>query len=367
MGPDEGNDRRSGPIFVVGAVRSGTTLMRLVLDSHENIAIPQETGIMRTVQALRFTPFWKSGERWYRHLGVTDEEFEEELRTFYGRLFSRFADASGKRRWGEKTPWHVWHMETIARVWPEAVFVGVARHPGGNVGSLRSSWHMGLRYAIRVWRDTNIEMVRQGVALGSRFVLCRYEDLVLRPDPTMRGLLTWLGEPWSPDVLRHHEVQPARGAPSIVEGRTRPADAIDASRVTKWRVDMSDEDLAVVRRSTSELAAFFGYSFDDVGTLAPITSGGSDSELLCSGRDLAKRKADLGAVELDARPPVPLADRPLDPRRLGLRVREGGRTRSLADEAPRSSADPLALRAYRRTRGKAARTWRAVRARIRRR
>ena len=50
----------SGPIFIVGPMGSGTTLMRLVLDSHEHIGIPPETGFMRGYKALRFTPFKNS-------------------------------------------------------------------------------------------------------------------------------------------------------------------------------------------------------------------------------------------------------------------------------------------------------------------
>ena len=92
-------DGRDGPIFVVGTVRSGTTLMRLVLDSHENIAIAPETGFMRVVQANKFVPFWMWGGEWYTRLGIDEDELNRELAALYGGFLRRYAEAQGKRRW----------------------------------------------------------------------------------------------------------------------------------------------------------------------------------------------------------------------------------------------------------------------------
>jgi len=97
---------------------SGTTLLRLVLDSHEHIAIPPETGFMRGYGALRFTPFKWSGRDWTGRLGWSEQEFDALAREFYDRLFSRYAEQHGKRRWGEKTPLHTWHVDDMARLFP---------------------------------------------------------------------------------------------------------------------------------------------------------------------------------------------------------------------------------------------------------
>src|SRR4051812_47122916 len=124
-----------GPIFIIGAMGSGTTLLRLMLDSHEHIAIPHETGFMRTYKAMRFVPFKWTGHGWAQRIGWSKEEFDAELGAFYDRIFRRYADEHGARRWGEKTPLHTWHIWTMARVFPESVFVGLVRHPGASVAS----------------------------------------------------------------------------------------------------------------------------------------------------------------------------------------------------------------------------------------
>src|SRR5829696_2766224 len=114
-----------GPLFIVGAMGSGTTLLRLVLDAHPNIAIPPETGFMRAYDAHRYTPFKASGKDWMKRLGWNDTDRDELLGELYDRAFMRYAREHGKERWGEKTPLHTWHIDDMARLFPEARFIGI--------------------------------------------------------------------------------------------------------------------------------------------------------------------------------------------------------------------------------------------------
>src|SRR4051812_49820225 len=80
-----------GPIFIVGAMGSGTTLLRLMLDSHERIAIPHETGFMRAYNAMQYIPFKWSGRGWYERLGQARDEVDEQLRGVFYDLFEPYA------------------------------------------------------------------------------------------------------------------------------------------------------------------------------------------------------------------------------------------------------------------------------------
>jgi hypothetical protein len=312
------------PIFVVGTMRSGTTLMRLVLDSHENIAIAPETGFMRAVQANKYVPFWMWGGEWYKRLGVGEEELDRELAAFYGRFLRRYAEAQGKRRWGEKTPFHSWHLGEMAQLWPGAVFVAMVRHPGANVGSLVSKWHMPFERAISKWKDINRQLVAHSTALGERLLFCRYEELVLDAEPTLRELLERLGEPWSPAVLQHDVVHRTRGTAPLVEGRTRSQDALDENRVTAWADRIQGPALKTLEDETGGLARFFGYSFGDIGSLEPIVPG----RRIVTGAELAARRAEFPDVPELARPPIrPATDRPLDPDHVVVRLRRRGEKR----------------------------------------
>lgn len=294
------------PIFVVGTMRSGSTLLRLILDSHENIAIGEETGFAGALAATKAIPNWRYGTEWYGRLGWSEDELDERLRDFYGGMFERHALAQGKKRWGDKTPFHSWHMAQLARVFPEAVFVAIVRHPAAVVSSLRKKFHYGVAEAASYWDATNREVLRQGIALGDeRFALIRYESVLTDPEPSLRELVAWLGEPWSDALLRHQEVQAAKGAPRLVDGSTSTRAPIDADRANSWRQHLSAEERAQVAASTAELAGFLGYDTDDAGHLAPLQgspgSPGPTYEVILTGAQLQQRR-DAWTPRIDLSP-----------------------------------------------------------------
>jgi hypothetical protein len=300
-----GDGRMAKPIFVMGASGSGTTLLRLILDSHPHIAIGPETAIMRLVKAHRFIPYWRFGKHWWERLDLTEDELNAALRDFYGGFFERLAERHGKQRWGEKTPLHVWHMDEIAKVFDDAVFVAIVRHPGASIASLVERFRFSVSLATNTWLRMNRVLVHDGAKLGDRLVLARYEDLVREPEPVLRELLDWLGEPWSPAVLQHHEVQQEKGAPDVSDGRTRPGDAIDADRVSKWQTVLTDQERASVRGKTKDWARFFGYDVDEPLPVESLVPESSPRRFLLTGHELAaRRRAFRDTLDL-RRPPRP--------------------------------------------------------------
>src|SRR5215208_6756369 len=175
-----------GPIFIVGAMGSGTTLLRLMLDSHESIAIAPETGFMRIYSSIRTIPFKWSGRRWAQRLGWADDELDAEARKFFETIFSRYAEEQGARRWGEKTPQHTWHIAAMKRVFPESVFVGLIRHPGAAVASNMRRFGHTARWATTHWERYNKEIARHADKHPRRMILLRYEDLVQHTEAVMR-------------------------------------------------------------------------------------------------------------------------------------------------------------------------------------
>src|SRR4051794_14740122 len=97
-----------GPILIACPIGSRSTLLRLMLASHPDIAIPHDTGFMRIYVGMRSTPFKWSGRSWAKRLGWSDKELDQEARQFFHRIFMRYAEEHGKRGWGEKTPQHPW-------------------------------------------------------------------------------------------------------------------------------------------------------------------------------------------------------------------------------------------------------------------
>jgi hypothetical protein len=333
-----------GPIFIIGAMGSGSTLLRLILDSHENIAIARETGFMRAYNAHQFIPFKWSGRNWAKRLGWSRRELDEELGRFYDRIFMRNVERQGKQRWGDKTPYHTWHIDDMARVFPESVFVAIVRHPGACVSSNMTRWRHGVRQATFHYARYNREIARQAARLGDRFAVLRYEDLVLRPEELLHELLEWLGEPWSRSVLEHHSVQGARGGRLQVEGRSRVDEPIDVSRIAKWTRTMTEPQRAVLRRRLGELGAFFGYDVDDPHAFAPLREGA----LIAGGADIDARIERFPALRLREQGTVPVPERFYDPRKSGIRSAEALAELEAAARAPSGPRQAL-LAVWRRT------------------
>jgi Sulfotransferase family len=292
------------PVFIVGSMRSGSTMLRLILDSHPNIAVPPETGFMGAVAATKAIPNWRFGEGWFTRLGWSEDEVNARIRGFYAPMFARFAAQQGKRRWAEKTPFHTGHIPAMAEIFSDAVFVGIVRHPGAVAASLRKNFNYTFSDALSYWTATNVQMVRSASAIGGRFMLCRYEDLVLSTEPVLRDMLGWLGEPWSDDVLRHHAVQREKGAPRAAEGATSTRDPVDPTRAGQWASSLSSADREALVPLKHHLA-FFGY---DRTTSPPVDIAPSAAErdhFLVSGHELAARmKAWSGLVDFDIQPPA---------------------------------------------------------------
>src|SRR3954465_15882357 len=227
---------------------SGTTLLRLMLDSHERIAIPHETGFMRAYNAMRFVPFKFTGGGWSKRLGWSGKEVDEPLRAFFDETFMRYASEHGKERWGEKTPFHTWHIDAMKRLFPDSVFVAIVRHPGGAVASIMRRFDEPLKWAVNHYQRYNQEIARQAGRHPRRMIVLRYEDLLLRTEPVMRELLGWLGEEWSRQGLEPagiqgepHQSQGERGHIRI-EGKTRAEDSRDPARISRWTRVLAADD-----------------------------------------------------------------------------------------------------------------------------
>jgi protein-tyrosine sulfotransferase len=310
--PDPGGPAR--PIFVIGAMGSGTTLLRLMLDSHQNIAIPEETGFMRIYNAYRWTPFKYSGGETMERLGWTPEELDILLAQHFDRLFMNYAEQHGKRRWGEKSPLHTWHVPNMARLFPHAQFVMIMRHPAASV---HSNLRRFTRYASnpgeprKHWNWYGRLIAQHAVLLGDRMTFIRYEHLVLQPERAVGELLEWLGEPPSDAVLRHHEVQAGRGGNPEASGKSRVDEPIDTSRIDRWRSSLPQPEQNRIAERLGPLARFFGYDVRDPFVLEPLHD--SDA-LLTSGPQLAARIELFPELDLMRSIGLPNSDRLHDPR-----------------------------------------------------
>jgi hypothetical protein len=162
-------------------------------------------------------------------------------------------------------------------------------------------FHYDVADAVTYWRSINKEILRRGLELpDDRFALLRYEDLVEHPKETLSELMEFLDEPWSDDLLRHNDVQAARGTPRISAGSTRTRDPISTDLAHRWVDSLDETARRALELSAGPLARFFGYDPVAAGTpgvLVPPDPAGPHR--LLTRAALAVRQAGPGAVILD--------------------------------------------------------------------
>jgi hypothetical protein len=191
--PDSGSRLLTAPAFVMCSVRSGSTLLRVLLNSHSQICAPHEIALRDLVVA----PKSKYAEK---ALGEVDLDASQLEYVLWDWVLQRELEESGKNLLVKKTPSDVFLVDRIVECWPDARLIFLLRHPGAIARSRR-------RLRPQDSEDRNVEMVlRYCNALEgarSRYpgITVRYEDLVADPARVTRQLCSFLGVEWEPTML----------------------------------------------------------------------------------------------------------------------------------------------------------------------
>jgi hypothetical protein len=218
----------NAPIFIVGFQRSGTTLLRVMLNAHPEVAVPLDTvGLWNRYEAqlsrygdlhslparqaivrdllseerirLWETPFTKEQilERW-SHPG-----FSGLIAAFY----QAYADLHGKARWGDKDPGNMLRIDQLNRWFPEALFIHIIRDGrDACLSQLRQDFgHTNLLECAHDWREEVQWVRRMGGLLGNRYHELKYEVLIQNAESELRKICQFAGLTYRDQMLKYHE------------------------------------------------------------------------------------------------------------------------------------------------------------------
>ena len=197
----------SQPVFLVGAERSGTTLLRLMLDRHPHIAFHSEFEF-----AVDYFPnnHFPSLDDYYEYL-ATDRIFQSSNLLLdrclnYPQLVNNFLvqkqENTGKRFIGATVHRH---FDRLLEIWSDAKFIHIVRD-GRDVA--RSCVNMN--WAGNVWQgcDRWIEVERLWSQLKAnlatdKYIEVRYETLIIQPESTLTNLCDFIGTKYNPLMLNY--------------------------------------------------------------------------------------------------------------------------------------------------------------------
>jgi hypothetical protein len=310
---DAGKAAARRQVFIVGCARTGSTLLRQILNRSDHVAIASETqfmrwsaatGLSRLLEAARAAPaadqpraverivdaFYADGAWKWTGRHVPRQVFMEHVstsdltgRAMFGLLMRLFADAQGdppgRIHWeGDKTPNHLYSIPTLVKWFPDAVILHTFRDPRGIYHSelrRRRDGRWGLKAHLPWLPDAIADPImapvetvhttlrwRQAVRLhwqyqarlAGRYLLVRFEELITNTPDTIRNVCDMLEVPFTDELLAE-----VRVVGSSFDPQRRGSSGIKAEATNRWRSDI--DPFARVWFSTalsSELKAF-GY------------------------------------------------------------------------------------------------------------
>jgi hypothetical protein len=251
------------PIFIIGCARSGTTLLRMILDSHPRISCGEETKFLADLE-----PIVGAHQRLLASYGFDRAWWLDRIRDMYGGFQAAYLERRGKARWAEKTPSYTLHLAFVEELYPDAQYIHIIRDGRDVVASFRDRW--GYRSGVRAANSIWAHYVRTAREFGAhlpagRYHELRYEALVGESEPTVRDLLAFLGEEWDPQVLRYHEIEhDTTERYAAFTASRREASGEDApiyqSRVGAGKHALDPVLKALLARSGGSLMSELGYS-----------------------------------------------------------------------------------------------------------
>jgi hypothetical protein len=270
------------PLLILGVRRSGTTLLRVMLDRNSELAVPDES---------YFIP--QLADRHLRH--VDPGEFIDDLRRLdtlaeweiplervrarlsegmpigaaIGTVYSVYAEQRGKRRWGDKTPMYMQNLRLLERLFPDALFVHLIRDgrdaamsflsmPKGLVTETWMHPESPADFACQ-WR-TEVDAARRlGRRIGTeRYLEVRYEDLVQDAESALRRICGFARLPYQAEMLNYTGDVDVSSKPHQQSLKRPPTPGL-----RDWRTQMSPEDVGAFEQVAGDLLAELGYEMHE--------------------------------------------------------------------------------------------------------
>jgi hypothetical protein len=279
------------PVIVLGVGRSGTTLLRVMLDRNSELAIPYETffvpqlahrhgskpdlgsflddlGRLRTLYDWGITP---ADVRPHLREGMTTREA-------IAAIFETYAERQGKTRWGDKTPLYMQQLPLLEGLFPDTIWVHLVRDgrdaalsflelPEGFSGKTWALPRTPAQFAAR-WRTEILAARKLGRHAGDRYLELRYEDLVAEPEQRLKLVCEHASLTWEPGMLDHTRVSDTAHMPEHRNLAQPPTPGL-----RDWRSQMSHEDALAFEQVAGDVLRSGGYELLEPGASYPTARG----------------------------------------------------------------------------------------------
>ncbi len=265
-------------LFVVGAPRSGTTWVQLLISANDHVATANETHLFSSYLTSLLTS-WNRFETDRRQIGISQlishDEWMAQIRRVSEIVLSRIAEAKPAASIVmEKTPDHARYVRQILEIFPDAYILHVVRDPRSVVASLRDAakaWgkHWAASGVIEnalLWQR-NVRAVVESRVTQTQFLQIRYEDLKGNGAEVLHDVFCWLGIEASVaecaeiiDRYRISKLQNRQAADAGWNLKSEPDRFYRRGEVEGWRNELRPAQVAAIEHLNGDLMESLGYS-----------------------------------------------------------------------------------------------------------
>lgn len=248
----------SDVVFLCGALRSGTTLLALMLGGHPSLVRAGEMDFLlecpRSADGAPDVEAYRSAlasDRIFLESGVRIDE-----RLSHDDLVRSFVDQ--KREPGKRLVVTVHrHFTRIPSLFPDARYIHLLRDPRDVArSSIKMGWAGNVYFGIDHWIDSEAEFkALEREADPEKIITVQYKNLVLDPEGELSRLSAFIGAPYDPGMLRYHE--------------TSTYDPPDSSHLDAWKKKLSPEEIGLIEGKAGHMMAARGFEKSDCPSLQP--------------------------------------------------------------------------------------------------
>ena len=285
------------PIFIMGCERSGTTLIRLILHSHPNIALPPQTKFLKKIYKRRLQWLNLTNEanriklsHWCKDhfdnhtklpdLGLESGDICKEIvssATSLGAaatgVFKLYSRKFNKPRWGDKRPYYIKYLKQLLTLFPDAQIIHVVRDGRDCIASLMNMpwWKKDLAYTIMNWQEAIQEGKHAKRSLPvEQFIEIRYEDFISHPEKWARELCRFLGEKYNSDMLKFQEIADIAVPDYKMQWHSATRKPLSSNAIGRWKRDLEKWQIRLIEKTTGRELKEWGYGLSGVNATIPF-------------------------------------------------------------------------------------------------
>lgn len=275
-------------VFLVGAPRSGTTILQSLLASHPEITSFPETKFFHYLWSDRLKSRLTDRLREFFHREIRRPDLYDEwvsetsltsdrIKWFVG-ILDKLAVEGGNSIWLEKTPEHVYFVRDILDHLPDAKFIHIVRNPLDVIASMRKAtsdpstnaiWggEWSLQFCIERWKSS--VAATNSFSDNSQRLVIRYEDLLEDKVKILSQCCYFIDIAYDPEMLRNYRSQ------AIALGLGHPWHkgidrGIEPAIVAKYKDFFSESEVKYILEKTAELRSYFGYVYSEPDDAEPM-------------------------------------------------------------------------------------------------